>query len=293
MFSTVICLLSTDYSVSMPIQVTCPSCLKRFQVSDKFAGKSGPCPNCKKTLRVPDKSEEVVIHAPEEDGPKDSKGKTIVTPIMREEVDVTKKGLMITGGVVLAVLVIAVVVRFVFPDHVPVWLRILGILALAPPLVAAGYSFVREQELEPYQGEELRNRVLVLSGVFAILWMIYAFLPAYVMEYDSAANMSWMVFGITFCVMLGFGALASVAAFELEFFNGLAHAGLYLIGVVIIAAIAGVSLAGVEMEDRNRSRSNSPSSSQPKPAASVGETATWRYSELAIRSPHDARLNAS
>ena len=41
----------------MPIQVTCPSCLKRFQVSDKFAGKSGPCPNCKKSLRVPDKSE--------------------------------------------------------------------------------------------------------------------------------------------------------------------------------------------------------------------------------------------
>ena len=277
----------------MPIQVTCPSCLKRFQVSDKFAGKSGPCPNCKKTLRVPDKSEEVVIHAPEEDGPKDSKGKSIVTPIVREEVDVTKKGLIITSSVVLSVLVIAVVVRFVFPDDVPVWLRVLGILALAPPLVATGYSFVREQELEPYRGEELRNRVLILSGVFAILWMIYAFLPAYVMEYDSAANMSWMVFGITFCVMLGFGALASVAAFELEFLNGLAHAGLYLLGVVIIAAIAGVSLAGVEMEDRNR-----PRSSEPRPAASVGETATWRYSDLAIQYPQnahlqDARLNAS
>ena len=277
----------------MPIQVTCPSCLKRFQVSDKFAGKSGPCPNCKKTLRVPDKSEEVVIHAPEEDGPKDSKGKSIVTPIVREEVDVTKKGLIITSSVVLSVLVIAVVVRFVFPDDVPVWLRVLGILALAPPLVATGYSFVREQELEPYRGEELRNRVLILSGVFAILWMIYAFLPAYVMEYDSAANMSWMVFGITFCVMLRFGALPSVAAFELEFFNGLAHAGLYLLGVVIIAAIAGVSLAGVEMEDRNR-----PRSSEPTPAASAGEPATWRYSDLAIQYPQDVhsqdtRLNAS
>ncbi len=278
----------------MPIQVTCPSCLKRFQVSDKFAGKSGPCPNCKKTLRVPDKSEEVVIHAPEEDGPKDSTGKTIVTPILREEVDVTKKGLMITGGVVLAVLVISIVVRFVFPDGVPIWLRILGILALAPPLVATGYSFVREQELEPYRGEELRNRVLVLSGVFVILWLIYAFLPAYVMEYDSASNMSWMVFGITFCVMLGIGAFASAAAFELEFFNGLAHAGLYLLGVVIIAAIAGVSLAGVEMEDRNRARSR-----EPKPAASVVEPAIGQSSELAIsrelaiRHPHDVRLNAS
>ena len=175
----------------MPIQVTCPSCLKRFQVSDKFAGKSGPCPNCKKSLRVPDKSEEVVIHAPEEEGPKDSKGKSIVTPILREEVDVTKKGLFITGGAVFAVVVIAAVFRFT--GGAPLWAQILGLLALAPPLVAAGYSFVREQELEPYRGEEFRNRVLVLSGVFAGLWLLYAFLPAYVMEYDSAANMSCSV----------------------------------------------------------------------------------------------------
>ena len=34
----------------MPIQVTCANCLKRFQVSDKFAGKTGACPNCKSTM---------------------------------------------------------------------------------------------------------------------------------------------------------------------------------------------------------------------------------------------------
>ena len=35
----------------MAIDVTCPSCHTRFQVSDKFAGKSGPCPKCKNTIR--------------------------------------------------------------------------------------------------------------------------------------------------------------------------------------------------------------------------------------------------
>ncbi len=240
----------------MPIQVTCPSCLKRFQVSEKFAGKTGPCPNCKKPLRVPDASEEVVIHAPEDESPKDSTGKSVLTPILREETDVTQKGLLLTGAAVFVTVLIAVVFRFSFESgSLPIWAKILGIIALAPPLVAAGYSFVREQELEPYRGEDLRNRVLVLSAIFSLLWAIYAFVPAYVMEYDEAANMSWMVFGITFCVMLALGAVASSATFELEFVNGLAHAGLYLIGVVLLAIIAGVSLANVPPPDRTKSRS--------------------------------------
>lgn len=260
----------------MPIQVTCPSCLKRFQVSEKFAGKTGPCPSCKKPLRVPDVTEEVVIHAPEDDAPKDSKGRSVATPILREETDVTRKGLFITLAAIVATIVIAVVFRFSYPPgDLPVWAKILGIVALAPPLVAAGYSFVREQELDPYRGDELRNRVLILSAIFSLLWVIYAFVPAYLSDYDEAANMSWMEFGIFFCIMLGLGALASVATFELEFSNGLAHAGLYLIGVVLLALIAGVALANVPLSDPARSR--------PLPAPAPGQAAI-----LNAMSPHVA-----
>ncbi|MEC8508925.1 MAG: MJ0042-type zinc finger domain-containing protein, partial [Planctomycetota bacterium] len=35
----------------MSIRVTCPGCHARFNVSDQFAGKSGPCPKCKKTIQ--------------------------------------------------------------------------------------------------------------------------------------------------------------------------------------------------------------------------------------------------
>ena len=69
----------------MPIQVTCPGCLSRFTVSDKYAGKKGPCPKCKKEIMVPDKAQEVVIHAPEVSGPKDSKGVAVLKPIKRGE----------------------------------------------------------------------------------------------------------------------------------------------------------------------------------------------------------------
>ena len=70
----------------MAISVVCPSCLKRFNVSDKFAGKSGPCPKCKATIQVP--AAEVKIHVPEQfaTGGRTRTGKLATKPIAREEV---------------------------------------------------------------------------------------------------------------------------------------------------------------------------------------------------------------
>ena len=164
----------------MPIQVTCPNCLKRFQVSDKFAGKSGPCPNCKKQLKVPDKSEEVVIHAPEDGAPKDKAGKSVLKPIERTETDVTRKGMLITAGAILAAIGCAVGLRVsgffeVAESGVSggqMLMMMLVALLLAPPLVWAGYTFVRDSEMAPYVGPELRNRVLILSCIFSALLLL-------------------------------------------------------------------------------------------------------------------------
>lgn len=235
----------------MPIQVTCPNCLKRFQVSDKFAGKSGPCPNCKKQLKVPDKSEEVVIHAPEDGAPKDKVGKSVLKPIERTETEVTRKGMLITGGAILVAVGIAVGLRLsgffqVSEDGASagqMLMLMLGALLLAPPLVWAGYTFVRDSELAPYVGPELRNRVLILSGIFAALWLLYAFVPSYLNDLP-ASQMSFLSFGVIFVIMLVIGALASAGTFELEFTSGLAHAGLYLIATMVLALISDITLAG-------------------------------------------------
>ncbi len=228
----------------MPIQVTCPKCLKRFQVSEKFAGKSGACPNCKNPIRVPDKSEEVVIHAPDDGAPKDRSGQSVLKPLLRTETEVTRRGLLITGGAVLTAIAVAIGLRLAAIEGIAfVAVIIIGAVAVAPPLVWAGYTFVRDSELAPYVADELRNRVLICSAIFASLWLIYAFVPSYVLELDSASSMGFMSFGIVFCVMLVAGAFASVATFELEFTSGLAHAGLYLIGTLLLALLSGVTLA--------------------------------------------------
>lgn len=231
----------------MPIQVTCPKCFKRFQVSEKFAGKTGPCPNCKQQIKVPDKSEEVVIHAPQDDAPKDRSGQSVLKPIKRRETDVTRNGLIATVLAVIAVFGVALAFRFSGDDPgAPFWAQIVGLVLLAPPLVWAGYQFIYDSELEPYRGTELLTRVLVLSAIYSALWLVYAFAPAYVMELDHANEMPYTVAGITFCVMVALGALASVATFEVEFPGGLTQAGLYFIAVVLLALVSGVTLAGVE-----------------------------------------------
>ena len=225
----------------MPIQVTCPKCFKRFQVSDKFAGKTGPCPNCKEQIKVPEKSEEVVIHAPDDGAPKDRTGKSVLKPLKRTETDVTRRGLLITFGAVLAA--VGVAIGFRVSGGAPLWAAAAGAILLGPPLVWAGYTFVRDSELAPYVGSELRNRVLILSGILAALWLVYAFVPSYINDLESPNEMSFLWFGIIFCVMMGMGAAASVASFELEFTSGLAHAGLYFIVTMALALLSGITLA--------------------------------------------------
>ncbi len=86
----------------MAIQIICPGCHKRFKVSDKFAGKTGPCPQCKTSIKIPLKSEEVVVHAPEEFGPKGDSGEAVLKPIARQETRLTAPMIAgIVGGILL------------------------------------------------------------------------------------------------------------------------------------------------------------------------------------------------
>ena len=84
----------------MSIRVTFPGCLKRFNVSEKFAGKKGPCPKCKKTIEIPEKDEEVVIHEAET-GAKDSTGKKLSKQIARKETNLSTVNLVLIFGSII------------------------------------------------------------------------------------------------------------------------------------------------------------------------------------------------
>lgn len=225
----------------MPIAVTCPKCLTRFSVSEKFAGKKGPCPKCKSELTVPELSEQVVIHAPADAAPKDSKGVSVLKPIKRQDEKIGR-GLII-GSVagVLAALAAAIGVRFA--GGVPWPALALAAVVVAPPLVRLGYAITRDAELEPYMGRELWVRVGVISLVLAATWLIHAWVGPYVFDYDRGADMPLVYAGICLLAMLVFGAVAAMAAFDLEFLGGLIIAGMYVSATLSLCLIAGVPVA--------------------------------------------------
>jgi hypothetical protein len=221
----------------MPINVVCPGCKKRFSVSEKFAGQRGPCPNCKTIISIPRKEDEIVIHAPEEFGiGTDATGKKVLQPILREESRFSVKWAAAISIVVLAVFAMAFVVGRTTSGEIPLALQGLTALLLAPFVVAGGYSFLRNDELEPYRGWELAVRVTACAIAYAFLWGAYAWVQAQ-LEIEVQAHQ--LVFVAP--PVLAIGAFAALASLDLDFTSGLIHYSMYLIVTVLLRCVAGMS----------------------------------------------------
>ena len=225
----------------MAIPVTCPSCLTRFNVSDKFAGKSGPCPKCQKTIKIPEKSDEVVIHAPEDAAPKDSKGRSVLKPLRRTEVSISLPIALAAGLGTLVVFGIAFGLGL--SGRPPS--ALLGIAAglLALPLSFVGYWFLHDDELEGFSGRQLMIRCGLGAVAFAATWAIYAFVPAYLFEQRSMAEISGLQMVVFISIMIVVGTVASVLIFELELLQGVLHYMFYFTVTFLLAWLAGAQLA--------------------------------------------------
>jgi cation transport ATPase len=220
----------------MSINVVCPGCKKRFAVSEKYAGQKGPCPNCKSVILIPTKDEEIVVHAPEDFGTAtDVAGKKVSEPILREESRFSTK---ITVAIILGIIgvfVLAAVVGRRNEGNVPFYLQSLAAVALAPLLVVAGYSFLRDDELEPFRGRELIIRVFACALAYAFLWGAYAWVQM-VLDIDISAYQLIFVAPAVFLI----GAFASFASLDLDFMSGFIHYGMYLIVTVLLRWTAGM-----------------------------------------------------
>jgi hypothetical protein len=256
----------------MAIQVTCPSCLKRFSVSDKFAGKSGPCPNCQKQIKIPEKSAEVVIHAPETDAPKDSKGRSILKPIRRKDVQLSLPVILGASLGTVVVFGIALGLGLTGGSPPPLLLSI-GAVLLAVPLVYTGYWFMHDDELEGFTGRQLMIRCGICSILFAAIWGIYVFVPKYVSGYESTAEITGLEMVIFVPIMIAAGTAASVAALELEVIQGALHYGFYLGITFILAWLSGAPLARPLVGENTTTRPagttvDRPGSTSPSPLPS-------------------------
>ena len=223
----------------MPIQVTCPGCMKRFSVADKYAGQKGPCPKCKAVITIPKKEDEVIIHAPDhsEAGAIGIGGRNVLKTYKRR--DTKFQPLMFTGivGSVLVALLIALVVRSVGAPEM--WLKALGAIVLGPPLAWAGYTFLRDAELEAYQGTALAIRSLACGLVYALLWAVFAFLGYRFFGTDAVTKglEIWQMVVLVLPIFAA-GTLAAYAAFDLDPGSAFFHCAMYFAVTVLLRLVA-------------------------------------------------------
>ncbi len=219
----------------MAIVVVCPSCRARFQVSEKFAGKQGPCPKCKGLINIPALDDQVKIHEPEQfaEGGKDAKGRAVLKPVARVETKV--QPVMVVGmvGAAAMAFVLAWVIGRSTEHKPPMVVLGLGAVLLAPPLVVGGYTFLRNQELEPYRGRSLFIRAGICSAVYAALWLAHAFLP----EALTREMFNWLYLGIPPLVI---GALTALSTFDLDFTSACFHYALYVVVCVLLRLTMGM-----------------------------------------------------
>jgi hypothetical protein len=219
----------------MSMVVVCNKCRRSFKVSERFAGKSGPCPNCKATIQIPAKQEEVKVHAPAEFGAggRTIDGKLALKPIARKHAKLEPVAVVIIVGSALVVLLIGFVGgRFGLFDNLLV--RAGALLLISPPLCVAGYSVLREDELEPYRGLWLWVRAAACGVAFGLLWWVYG--------YVAGSILSGELWEFMFVVpaFLALGAFVPGVTFDLEYGNGFLHYAFYVLVTAILAWVAGL-----------------------------------------------------
>jgi hypothetical protein len=218
----------------MAILVVCPSCKSRFQVSDKFAGRSGSCPKCKGTITIPSTKEEIKIHGGEDfaTGGRNAAGKLVLKPIARQETRFRPlTAALVGGGTLLVVLLDWLGGRYLRDSAL---LCVAGLLLISPPLVIAAYTVLYDDELESHRGKALYLRAAVCSLVYILLWCIFSYMVA---RGFTGEVWSWLFVAPPFLVM---GALTALACFDLDFGNGIFHFAFYVLVTILLRWVAGM-----------------------------------------------------
>ncbi len=219
----------------MSIQVICPSCHSRFKVSDKFAGKSGACPKCKGKIDVPSADQEVKVHAPEEfsgGAARDSSGKLTLKPIARIETKVTPVAIAAIVGSILLVGIVTFLAGEMLREQI--LFRAIGLLLISPPIAIAGYTFLRDDELEPHRGKSLYLRAVLCGIGYMVLWAVFG----YVAETSLTGEIwEWIVVAPVFLIP---GGLCALACFDLDFGSGFFHYSFYLVLTMALRWAAGM-----------------------------------------------------
>ena len=178
-------------------------------------------------------------------GGKDSKGRPVLKPIARED---TKLNVNVVVAIVAGSLVTLGLAWLVGKaartsgETTGISPVILGggALLLALPLVVAGYSFLRTEEIEPFRGTELWIRSAICAVLYAGAQLgPMRLLCSYGILRRPAAPRTWSFRRANVFFAAG-GIGISYACLDLEFGNAAFHYAFYLGVTILLRVVMGL-----------------------------------------------------
>ena len=184
-----------------------------------------------------------MIHAPvhSEAGAIGKGGQHVLKTFRRQDTKFQPLMFAVVAVAVLSTLLVALVMRNT-PDGQS-WVALaIGAILLGPPLAWAGYTFLRDAELEAYQGTSLAIRAVLCGLVYALCWGIYVFIGNQWFGADAIAKglEIWQMVILPIPV-LAIATGAAYVAFDLEPGSGFFHAGLYFAVTILLRLVIGLS----------------------------------------------------
>jgi hypothetical protein len=160
----------------------------------------------------------------------------LLKPITRQEARLKPVLAITIGGAILAAIAGAWIVRCFAVEPGALRYQLCGVelLLVSPLLAVAAYTFLRDDELEPYRGMQLYVRAAVCALVYMILWGVFAYIYISVLE-GKVDLPYWLLLAPPFLCL---GAAAGKFSFDLETTNGFFHYAFYVAVTVILGVIA-------------------------------------------------------
>ncbi|MBT4694256.1 MAG: hypothetical protein HOB73_13015 [Planctomycetaceae bacterium] len=209
----------------MAIDVICSGCFKRFQVSDQFAGRSGPCPGCKTVITIPALEDQVVIEEPVHK-PGAPGAHTKIGGISRRAGVFQRFEIIVLSSLFGGAAFVAVLSRILQSDPVGVLtpttgtLFTLGLLLVSLGSSLLGYGVLKNSEVESFN----RRAAIIRSAITAAIYCFIAsaFIAATLLL-DHQDSSRVLILAIVGVACLAIASFAPMVLFEMEMTQGALH----------------------------------------------------------------------
>ena len=229
------------HGLRMAIDVICSGCFKRFQVSDQFAGRSGPCPGCKTIISIPTLDDQVIIEEPDYK-PGTAGAHTKIDGISRRVGVFQRLEITILCALFGCSTIIGIASRL-FESDSAVGLTLttgalfaVGIVLSSVGSCLLGYGVLKDSEIESFDRRTTIIRSIIGGVIYFLIAAVFVSTTLIVDPHDTSRVMILTVVGFACSAIASF---VPMVLYEMEMMQGVLHVGVMISMASVFCFLAG------------------------------------------------------